>query len=181
MSCNACRTFSSLLLAIVLLTAARAVDEIVQAPVFTSGKDGYRSYRIPALLTTPKGTLLAFCEGRKNSSSDTGAIDLLLKRSRDGGKTWEKTQVVWSDGDNTCGNPCPVVERDTGTIWLLMTHNLGIDSQSQILDGKSKGTRTVWVTKSTDDGVSWSRPVEITKDVKKADWTWYATGPGVGI
>jgi sialidase-1 len=74
-----------------------------------------------------------------------------------------------------------VIDRDTGTIWLLLTHNLGTDTESQILDGKSQGTRTCWVSKSTDDGVRWANPVEITRDVKRPDWTWYATGPGVGI
>jgi sialidase-1 len=104
-----------------------------------------------------------------------------LRRSTDGGKTWGKLQVIWDDGNNTCGNPCAVLDRNTGTVWLLMTHNLGGDAEAQILDGKSKGTRTVWVTKSDDDGLTWASPVEITRDVKKADWTWYATGPGVGI
>src|SRR5262249_5576287 len=82
-----------------------------QTPLFVAGQDGYHTYRIPALLVTRKGTLLAFCEGRKKARGDAGDIDLLLKRSLDGGRTWQKTQVVWDDGDNTCGNPCPVVER----------------------------------------------------------------------
>jgi len=155
--------------------------DLRQTPLFVSGQQGYHTYRIPALIVTTKGTLLAFCEGRKQGRGDAGNIDLLLRRSFDGGRTWTKTQVVWDDGDNTCGNPCPVVERDTGTVWLLMTHNLGSDTQAQIMDGKSKGTRSVWVTKSTDDGATWSKPDEITRDVKKANWTWYATGPGVGI
>ncbi len=175
------RTPVPVLLAILLVVARATADEPTQTPVFVSGQDGYHTYRIPSLLVTSKGTLLAFCEGRKKSSSDTGDIDLLLRRSLDGGKTWQKTQMVWDDGANTCGNPCPVVERDSGTVWLLLTHNLGADTEAQILDGKSKGTRSVWVCKSDDDGVTWSKPVEITKDVKKADWTWYATGPGVGI
>ncbi|HYT94500.1 MAG TPA: sialidase family protein [Gemmataceae bacterium] len=161
-------------------TSAAAGDPI-QAPLFVSGEKGYHTYRIPSLLVSKKGTLLAFCEGRKKSRSDTGDIDLLLRRSLDGGKTWGPIQVVWDDGGNTCGNPCPVVDRATGTIWLLMTHNLGQDTEAQIVAGTSKGARTVWVTKSVDDGASWSKPVEITRDVKRADWTWYATGPGVGI
>jgi sialidase-1 len=152
-----------------------------QTPVFVSGQDGYHTYRIPSLLVTPKGTLLAFCEGRKKGRGDAGDIDVLLKRSVDGGKTWTKLQVVWDDGENTCGNPCPVLDPRTGTIWLLLTHNLGGDTEARIVNGTSKGTRTVWVTKSDDDGVTWSKPVEITKDVKKSSWTWYATGPGVGI
>lgn len=149
--------------------------------VFVSGQDGYHTYRIPSVVVTPKGTVLAFCEGRRKSRSDTGDIDLVLKRSTDGGATWGSVQVVWDDGANTCGNPCPVVDRDTGTIWLPLTHNLGEDHESKIIDRTAKGTRTVWITKSADDGVTWSTPVEVTKDVKKPEWTWYATGPGVGI
>ncbi len=155
-----------------------ALDE---QPVFTAGEGGYHTYRIPSLIVTKEGTLLAFCEGRKNGRGDAGDIDLLLRRSTDGGKTWGKTQVVWDDGTNTCGNPCPVVDAATGTIWLLLTHNLGKDTEAEIVGGTGDGSRTVWVSKSTDDGVTWAKPVEITRDVKKPEWTWYATGPGIGI
>jgi sialidase-1 len=170
---------AAVLIAITVSVASAA--EIEKVDVFVSGKDTYHTYRIPAALVTPKGAVLAFCEGRKAGRSDAGNIDLLLKRSDDGGKTWSASQVVWDDADNTCGNPCPVVDRKTGTIWLLLTHNLGKDTEAMILDRKSKGTRTVWVSKSTDDGVTWSKPSEITKDVKDPKWTWYATGPGCGI
>jgi sialidase-1 len=149
--------------------------------VFVAGQDGYHTYRIPAVLTSSKGTVLAFCEGRKSDSHDSGDIDLVLRRSADGGVTWGPLQVVWDDGANTCGNPCPVIDRDTGVIWLLMTHNLGKDPESKIIDRTAEGTRTVWVSKSEDDGATWSKPVDLTKDVKKAEWTWVATGPGIGI
>ncbi len=157
---------------------APAVDQI---PVFIVGQDGYHTYRIPSVIVTSKGTVLAFCEGRKSGRGDTGDIDLLLKRSSDGGRTWSKAQVVWDEGENVCGNPCPVIDRDTGTIWLLLTHNLREDTEVKIVDGTSKASRTCWVSKGTDDGVAWARPVEITRDVKRPDWSWYATGPGVGI
>lgn len=170
----------SLALLLALVTCADPAGP-TQAPLFVAGQDGYHAYRIPALLVSKNGTLLAFCEGRKKTLSDAGEIHLLLRRSKDGGKTWERTQVVWEDGPNTCGNPCPVVDRATGTIHLLLTHNLGTDTERQILDGTSKGSRTVWITTSSDDGATWSKPVEITKGIKKPDWTWYATGPGVGI
>ncbi|MBC8229320.1 exo-alpha-sialidase [bacterium] len=152
-----------------------------QTDVFVSGQDGYQTYRIPSVIVTSKGTVLAFCEGRKNSSSDAGDIDIVLKRSFDRGKTWEPMQIIWDDGSNTCGNPCPVIDHDTGTIWLLLTHNLGEDREGKIWDGTSKGTRTVWVMNSTDDGETWSKPVDITKTAKAPNWSWYATGPGVGI
>jgi sialidase-1 len=162
------------------ITCARAA-ELEQQPVFEAGKDGYHTYRIPAAMVSPKGTLLAFCEGRKVGRGDAGDIDLVLKRSFDGGRTWRAMQLVWDDDANTCGNPCPVVDRSTGTIWLLLTHNLGSDKEAAIVDGTSRGSRTVWLSKSTDDGATWAKPVEITRDVKRTDWTWYATGPGVGI
>lgn len=149
--------------------------------VFVSGRDGYHTFRIPSLLATPRGTLLAFCEGRKNGLGDSGDIDLVLRRSDDSGATWGPLEVVFDAGADTAGNPCPVVDRDTGAIWLLITRNLGTDREADIVSGKSRGTRTPWVMSSTDDGRTWSAPREITATTKANDWTWYATGPGVGI
>ncbi|MBX3399044.1 MAG: exo-alpha-sialidase [Gemmataceae bacterium] len=150
-------------------------------PVFVAGQDGYHTFRIPSVIVTPKGTVLAFAEGRKAGRGDAGDIDLVLKRSADGGKSWGPLETVWDDADNTCGNPCPVVDAKTGTIHLLLTHNLGTDTESKIVAGKSERGRTVWISKSADDGKTWTKPREITKDVKRPEWTWYATGPGVGI
>ncbi len=155
--------------------------QVERTPIFVSGQGDYHTYRIPSLIVTKKGTVLAFCEGRKSGRGDAGNIDLLVKRSQDHGKTWSPSHVVWDDGPNTCGNPCPVVDQRTGTIWLLMTHNLGNESEGVIVSGKSKGGRSVWVCKSDDDGQTWSKPTNITKSASKPEWTWYATGPGVGI
>ena len=130
--------------------------------LFTSGTKGYHTFRIPALITTPTGTTLAFCEGRKGGRSDSGDIDMLLRRSEDGGQTWGEIQVAWDDGSHTCGNPCPVVDRDSGTISLLLTHNLGHDVERDIIAQTSEGTRTVWLTRSEDQGRTWTTPVEIT-------------------
>ncbi len=149
--------------------------------VFVSGTEGYHTFRIPAVIATQEGTLLAFCEGRKGGRSDTGNIDLVLRRSTDNGETWGPLQIVADDGPNTIGNPCPVVDRDTGTIWLPLTRNLGEDSEHEISSLTSKGSREVWITRSTDDGKTWAKPVEITCDTKAPNWTWYATGPGNGI
>lgn len=155
------------------------------APLFPSGfaggKEGYHTYRIPALAVTNKGAVLAICEGRKDSWNDSGNIDLLGKRSTDQGKTWSAQQVIRDDGGNTCGNPCVVVDRETGTILLLSTWNRGDDHEGGIIARTSKDGRRVFVMRSTDDGITWSKPREITADVKKPDWTWYATGPGSGI
>jgi sialidase-1 len=154
---------------------------VTQTDVFVSGQDGYHTYRIPAVIRAKDGALLAFCEGRKSAGGDSGDIDLLLKRSTDGGRTWGAQQVVWNDDANTCGNPCPVLDASTGTLWLLLTHNLGTDRERDIAARTAKGTRTVWVCHSSDHGATWTQPVEITATTKDPSWTWYATGPGVGI
>ncbi len=173
--------------------------------VYASGENGYSTFRIPSVIGTARGILLAFAEGRRDGPGDAGDIDLVLKRSEDGGVSWSPLQVVGDNGPNTFGNPCPVVDRITGTIWLLTTQNRGTDREKDIIAGTSQGGpstslragpsaslragpsaslragRSVSVLHSTDDGVTWSAPTEITDSVKRADWTWYATGPGVGI
>jgi sialidase-1 len=152
-----------------------------EGDVYRAGRDGYFSYRIPALLVTRRGTLLAFCEGRKNSGHDSGDIDLLLKRSSDGGRTWSPQQIVADRGADTIGNPCGVQDAKTGTIWMALTSNPGNLTEKQIVAKAPGGTRTVWMTHSVDDGATWDVPIEITAQVKEPDWTWYATGPGTGI
>lgn len=150
-------------------------------PVFVRGQDGYHTWRIPALVVSANGTLLAFAEGRKGSASDTGKIDLAVRRSTDHGQTWSPIHVIWSDGLNTCGNPSPVLDRDTGVLWLALTWNNGADKARQIHAQKSQDTRRVFITSSSDDGVTWEPPREITQAVKRTNWTWYATGPGGGL
>jgi len=136
--------------------------------VFVSGRDGYHTYRIPAIVVTNEGTLLAFCEGRKSSSSDHGDVDLVMKRSENNGETWLEQQVVYEKGrtdDITIGNPCPVVDGQTGIIWLPFCED----------------NNDVFITHSEDGGKTWVSPRKITSDVKDPEWGWYATGPGVGI
>lgn len=152
---------------------------IEQTNLFTHGQDGYHTYRIPALIVSAQGTILAFCEGRKHGRGDAGEIDIVLKRSSDGGQTWSEMQLVVSEDGMTCGNPCPVVDRSTGTIWLPFCKNLAEGDENLITQGKAP--RTVWITHSTDDGMTWVEPTEITADVKNPSWTWYATGPCHGI
>ena len=147
--------------------------------LWTSGIGGYHTYRIPAIVVTTAGTILAFCEGRRHGSPDAGEIELLLRRSVDGGETWAPSQVVDARMGMTCGNPAPVVDQSTGTVWLLTTRNRADAHEDDIRKGLH--SRTVWITSSDDDGITWADPVEITADVKRPEWTWYATGPCHGI
>ncbi len=173
--------FSLLSYSDIFLEANYLVDATSEKDLFIGGTDGYHTYRIPSLIVTRQGTLMAFAEGRKTGGGDTGDIDLLMKRSLDGGETWSPQQVLWDDGNNVCGNPTPVVDESTGFIWLLLTWNRGDEHEGDIILKKSKDTRRVFVMHSEDDGQSWSTPEDITETTKDPDWGWYATGPGVGI
>jgi sialidase-1 len=168
-------------LAFLASAPADAADAPREVTVFTSGESGYRVYRIPAVVATAKGTLLAFAEGRRNGADDSGDIDIVLRRSSDGGATWGPTQLVADAGEDTVGNPCPVFDRDTGRVWLPLTRNPGRNSTPQNLSGTGTGSREVFLCHSDDDGATWSRPVNITAQVKRNDWKWYATGPGCGV
>ncbi len=155
--------------------------DLKQFILWSSGGDGYDAYRIPALAVTNDKSILAFCEGRKHHRGDAGDIALLVKRSTDGGATWSDQRIIWDDPEHTCGNPAPVVDRQTGVIHLLMTWNRGDDHERDIIAGSSHDTRRVFLASSADDCIIWREPEEITSAVKQNDWTWYATGPGHGI
>ncbi|QDU29801.1 Sialidase precursor [Anatilimnocola aggregata] len=150
-------------------------------PLFVSGEGGYGRYRIPALIATKQGTLLAFCEGRVKATGLIGDIDLVLRRSTDGGKTWLPMQKIADASEDTLGNPCPVVDQKTGTIWLPFTRSPGPFSEQQIVDSQSSGPTTVWIIKSDDEGATWSEPRDISATTREPSWTWYGTGPGIGI
>ncbi len=153
-----------------------AIDTLTCTKLFTSGEGPYHTYRVPAIATTKNGTILAFCEGRKNSAADSGDIDILLRRSTDGGQTFSPPQIIFDDELNTCGNPCVVIDRQTGNIILLATWNNGLDTEADIVKSESIDTRRVYLMISEDDGQTFSEPNEITDSVKDPIWTWYATG-----
>lgn len=140
-------------------------DEISSNP-FIPGQGGYAYYRIPALVVCKSGALLAFAEGRKNGSGDSGDIDVVVRRSTDGGKTWGKQTVIWDDGGNTCGNPTPVV-LESGKVILVMCWNSAAVSSM----------RSVYTTSSDDEGATWAAARDITSSLKEPGDTWYATGP----
>ena len=149
--------------------------------IYNQGTDGFEVYRIPAIVKSKSNTLLAFAEARKaRSNGDSGDIDLVVKRSSDNGKTWSKQITIWNDGQNTCGNPVPIVD-DRGRIHLLMTWNFQTDKWGAITNGTGEDSRRPYYTYSDDDGITWAQPVEITSSVKKEKWDWYATGPCHGI
>lgn len=141
-----------------------------------SQEQGYNCFRIPAVVRTVKGTLLAFAEGRVRDCGDAGDIDIVVKRSTDGGRTWGPLRVVSHGGGDTHGNPAPVVDRRTGRILLAETFNTGR------ADGKSCEApcdRTPHLQYSDDDGLNWSPPRDLSGSLRPADWnSWYATGPG---
>lgn len=132
------------------------------------GLDGYRTYRIPALETAPDGTLLAFAEGRKYNWEDPGDgdndIDLVLKRSTDGGRTWSAMQIIEDPGEKwSAGNPATLVDKDTGRIWLF-----------SIRVQPKRAAQQTFVRFIDDQGLSWSEPVDISHAAG-------VVGPGGGI
>lgn len=150
---------------------------------YVSGEGDYDTYRIPATLTTPRGTVLAFAEGRHDGAGDTGDIDVVLRRSLDGGCTWEPMTVVAAGEGDTRGNPAPVVDPRTGAVVLVTSYNSGDVTEAQIMRGEAtpEQSRRVFVQRSADDGRHFSSPRDITREVKPANWRWYATGPGHAV
>ncbi len=165
---------------------------------FRAGSEGYASFRIPAVVitgaaasdgtttapdpgsgTTAPGTLLAFAEGRVHSAADHGDIDIVLKRSTDGGRTWGPLRTVARNGTDTAGNPAPVV-LDGGRIVLVHVRSAATATEDRIRRGlvSAADARRVWVQHSDDDGTTWSEPREITDQAKRSNWRWYATTPG---
>ncbi len=149
---------------------------ISHTPLFAEGMQEGRGYRIPSLLAfkDDKGRdiVMAFAESRADAMFDWGDIDLVARRSLDGGKTWGPIQALVDAGRRTAGNPCPVFDRDTKVLWLPFC-----------IDNKQ-----VWMMKSADFGLSFSRPVNITQQLnlglKCNDSPLcmeYGTGPGIGI
>ncbi|WP_314174332.1 exo-alpha-sialidase [Streptomyces winkii] len=142
-------------------------------------EQGYSCFRIPAVVRTAKGTLLAFAEGRVRDCGDAGDIDIVVKRSADGGRTWGPLRVVSQGDGDTHGNPAPLVDRRTGRVLLAETFNTGR------ADGKSCESpcdRTPHLQYSDDDGESWSPPRDLSAQLRPGDWnSWYATGPGHGL
>jgi sialidase-1 len=158
--------------------------------VFVGGANGYHTYRIPSVICTPKGTLLAFCEGRKYSNLDQTPSNLVLKQSFDGGNTWQPLKVIVRAGAEAVMNPTAVFDRTTATVllvydrWPEMTPEHWppeTEDYKKRVPGLGRESVTTWVTTSNDEGTTWSAPVDITAMTKKPEWTHTLHGPGVGI
>lgn len=187
---------NKLILILLVLLSSRFVEAQHKfTPIFVSGTEGYKSFRIPAIVSLPNGQLLAFCEGRVNGAGDFGDIDIVMKRSMDNGKTWSSLMVVAEYGNLQLCNPAPVVDLNDpefprGRIFLF--YNTGNNSEAEILKGN--GIKHCLYKTSVDGGASWSEPVDITLQVHRPnkplidprynfseDWRYYANTPGHAI
>ena len=154
-----------------------------------AGDDGVNTYRIPGLATTNKGSLIAVYDVRhKNSGDLPGDIDVGMSRSTDGGRTWEPMQSIIDMGNDPSfafdgvGDPSILVDRKTGTIWVAALWSHGNNSWHGSGQGLSPDQTGQFVlVKSTDDGKTWSKPINITEQIKHPDWCLLLAGPGKGI
>ena len=159
-----------------------------------AGNDGSASFRIPGLVTTNKGTLLGVYDVRYNSSADLQEyVDVGLSRSTDGGKSWEKMRLPLSFGEygglpkaqNGVGDPSILVDTQTNTVWVVAAWTHGMGNQRAWWSSHSgmdiNHTAQLVLAKSTDDGKTWSKPINITEQVKDPSWYFLLQGPGRGI
>ncbi|NNE34179.1 MAG: exo-alpha-sialidase [Rhodothermales bacterium] len=181
--------------ALLLLLAACGIQQsspLTEQQIFVNGEDGYECFRIPAIVRSTDGSLLAFAEGRVNGCNDFGDVDIVLKSSIDDGESWSDIRVVANNDTMQVGNPGPVVDSldpryPDGRVFLFF--NSGIASEHETRLGK--GLREVHFVTSIDDGRSWSDPTNITESVHRPkrpdlnpaynfaeDWRSYAITPG---
>jgi sialidase-1 len=181
------RLWIASLLALVAPVVAQGEPPLKHVDVYTSGVDGYKCYRIPAIETAPDGSLLAFAEARKYGGNDPGYgkqdIDLVLKRSTDGGLTWSPMKIIEDPGDYwSAANPATVVDRKTGRVWVLYLRS----KPERSTDTSRPGTDDMQTLArySTDHGLTWSEPIDLTKvarDYSDAAWQASVVGPGGAI
>lgn len=173
-------------LSITLLCLLTGYVATAQVTVFESGKEGYKSFRIPTIISLPNGELLAFCEGRVNNAGDFGNIDIVMKRSADKGNNWSALQVVAENKEQQAGNPAPVLDitdpaHPGGRVFLF--YNAGNNHENEVRKGH--GLREAMYVTSADGGKTWSEPVNITKQVHRPkqygfteDWRCFFNTPG---
>jgi len=172
------------LVAFLLSVSSAAIAEepfMEQQVLFRAGEDGYGGYRIPCVLVTSKpGTVLVFAEARQALDGfgvpfpDHAVTEIVMRRSTDHGRTWSRQRVIVESGGATTGNPCAAFERGTCTVVLVFCRGTKPAEKGAI-------NKFVHVIKSSDHGLTWSKPVEITNAAKGKDWKYVFTGPGSGI
>ena len=158
------------------------------------GDDGVAAFRIPGLVTTNAGTLLGVYDARYNSSVDLQEhVDIGLSRSTNGGKTWEKMRIPMTfgqyeglpTGQNGVGDPSILVDKQTGTIWIVAAWTHGMGNRRawfNSLPGMTiHETAQLMMVRSDDDGKTWSAPINVTSQVKDPSWRFLLQGPGRGI
>jgi sialidase-1 len=160
-----------------------AATRPVSVDVFTSGSEGYHTFRIPAIVTAQDGTLLAFAEGRKENRSDPGGgdIDLVLKRSRDRGASWSPLVVLDDPGLGwAASNPTPVLDRRTGRLWVF--YNRWEPGRGTASSRPGAYDNQAWARSSDDHGATWSEAVDLTQVARDIEhWGAMFFGPGGAI
>ena len=160
-----------------------------------AGQDKTDTYRIPGLVTTSKGTLIAVYDNRYNNSKDLQEdIDIGMSRSTDGGQNWQPMKVIMDMGEyggrsqrlNGIGDPCVLYDHKTNTIWVAALWMSGSAPDKMLWWASKTGmspeeTGQFILTKSTDDGLTWSQPINITSQIKDPAWQLLLQGPGSGI
>lgn len=184
--------FLTWVLFLLALAGNASAQKLQKTTIFESGKEGYKSFRIPAIISLRNGNLIAFAEGRVTGAADFGHVNIVMKKSSDQGKTWGPIKIVAENGELQAGNAAPVLDESdprypNGRLFLF--YNTGDTDEGEMR--KAKGVRHILYKTSVDGGMHWSEAVDITDQTSKInrpevnpawnhpeDWRSYANTPG---